>query len=259
MGPLDGLVRCRPICVIPPPVRAALDGADATVNRCRSMSRTVAANLQSDPCRGRGPAGTGRRRRRLRRLVHISGIGSDARSTSAYIRARGEGEDAVRAGFPGATILRPSVMFGPDDAFLTTLVGLVERLPVVPLFGDGSTRLRACARRGPRRRGRDPSGHLDPPAPTYELGGPEVHCYRALLELVARHVGRRRLLLPVPFPLWTCLPRPAGFFPARLSPRARWRSCGKTMSPIPACRASPALGISQCPSRQSFVGAWPRT
>ena len=77
----------------------------------------------------------------LGRLVHISGIGSDPRSTSAYVRARGEGEEAVRRCFAGATILRPSVMFGPSDAFLTTLIGLVRRLPIVPLFGNGSTRL----------------------------------------------------------------------------------------------------------------------
>lgn len=146
--------------------------------------------------------------------MHISGIGSDSRSTSAYIRAHGEGEAVVRAGFPGATILRPSVMFGPDDAFLTTLVSLVRRLPIVPLFGSGSTRLQPVHVEDVAAAVAILLTASDPPAPTYELGGPEALGYRALLEIVMRHVGRRRPLLPVPFPLWDalaaiCRPLPA--------------------------------------------------
>ena len=77
----------------------------------------------------------------VERLVHVSGIGADAASASGYIRARGEGEAAVREAFPGASLVRPSVMFGPDDHFLTTLVGLLRILPIYPLFGWGQTRL----------------------------------------------------------------------------------------------------------------------
>jgi NADH dehydrogenase len=78
---------------------------------------------------------------RAERLVHLSGIGADPASASAYIRARGEGEAAVREAFPGATLVRPSVMFGPDDRFLSTLARLLRILPVYPLFGRGRTRL----------------------------------------------------------------------------------------------------------------------
>jgi NADH dehydrogenase len=108
----------------------------------------------------------------------------------------------VRVAFPGATILRPSVMFGPDDAFLTTLVGLVQRLPVVPLFGDGSTRLQPVHVDDVAAAVAIVLTASDPPRPAYELGGPEVLSYRALLERVMRHLKRRRPLLPVPFPLW---------------------------------------------------------
>src|SRR5262249_57775140 len=74
-------------------------------------------------------------------LVHVSGIGSDAASPSLYIRKRGEGELAVRAAFANATLVRPAVMFGPDDAFLTTLLKLLSQLPIYPMFGRGLTKL----------------------------------------------------------------------------------------------------------------------
>ena len=77
----------------------------------------------------------------VEQLVHISGIGSDAASPSLYIRKRGEGELAVRAAFADATIIRPAVMFGPGDAFLTTILKLLRRLPIYPMFGRGLTRL----------------------------------------------------------------------------------------------------------------------
>jgi uncharacterized protein YbjT (DUF2867 family) len=74
-------------------------------------------------------------------LVHISGIGADAGPASAYIRSRAEGEAAVRAAFPSAKLVRPAVMFGPGDAFLTPLLAMLRRTPVFPMFGSGATRL----------------------------------------------------------------------------------------------------------------------
>ena len=79
------------------------------------------------------------------RLIHVSGIGADSTSLSPYIRSRGEGENAVRAAFPAATIVRPAVMFGPDDVFLNPLITLLRKVPVLPLFGLGRTALQpAC-------------------------------------------------------------------------------------------------------------------
>lgn len=73
--------------------------------------------------------------------MHVSGIGADTTSPSPYIRSRGEGEAAVQTAFPGAVIVRPAVMFAPDDAFLTTILRLLRSLPAYPIFGDGKTRL----------------------------------------------------------------------------------------------------------------------
>ena len=81
------------------------------------------------------------RRAGVERLAHVSGIGSDAASPSLYIRKRGEGELEVRTAFVDTALIRPAVMFGPDDAFLTTILGLLGRLPVYPMFGRGRTKL----------------------------------------------------------------------------------------------------------------------
>jgi uncharacterized protein YbjT (DUF2867 family) len=85
------------------------------------------------------------RRAGAERLAHVSGIGSDAISSSLYIRKRGEGELAARTAFADAILIRPAVMFGPDDAFLTTILKLLGQLPIYPMFGRGLTRLQpAC-------------------------------------------------------------------------------------------------------------------
>ena len=77
----------------------------------------------------------------VEQLVHVSGIGADAQSRSPYIRSRGEGELAVRAAYPGAILVRPAVMFGSDDAFLTVILTLLKRLPAYPIFGSGMKKL----------------------------------------------------------------------------------------------------------------------
>lgn len=150
----------------------------------------------------------------VERLVHISGIGVDAASDSAYVRARARGEEAVREAFPQATILRPSVLFAPDDAFINTLLRIARLSPVIPLFGVGGTMLQpvfagdvaAAAARV-----------LDDPATPgkiYELGGPVPYSYRNLLQLVMSLAGLRRALLPVPFPLWELQARLAEILPS---------------------------------------------
>jgi uncharacterized protein YbjT (DUF2867 family) len=155
------------------------------------------------------------------RLVHVSGIGADATSSSPYIRNRGKGELAVQAAFANAIIVRPAVMFGPDDAFLNTLVKLVKRLPAYPLFGRGLTRLQpvhvedvaeAIAR------------SLEPAAAnpiTYELGGPRVYTYRELLKTVADRLGKRRIMFSVPFPIWQSLARVAERLPGSMLSRSQ--------------------------------------
>ena len=141
----------------------------------------------------------------LQRLVHVSGIGSDAASSSPYIRSRGEGEDAVRSAYSGATLIRPAVMFGLDDAFLNTVLKLLRRLPAYPLFGRGATRLQPVhvedvAEAMVRALERD-----DTRGATIECGGPRVYTYEELLRTVARVADLQVRLIPVPFSAWHAL------------------------------------------------------
>ena len=129
------------------------------------------------------------RQARVERLAHVSGIGSDAGSSSLYIRKRGEGELAVRAAFTDAILIRPAVMFGPDDSFLTSILKLLGRLPIYPMFGRGLTRLQpayvedvaeAIARALDRK---------DVHSITFEFGGPRVYSYEELLKVVAHEAS----------------------------------------------------------------------
>ncbi len=143
----------------------------------------------------------------LARLVLISGIGADPKSGSAYIRARGRGELAVQQAFPGATIVRPSAMFGLGDAMFGALADLARLLPVLPLIGGGRTRLQpVCVQdvaEAVCRMLADP-GTADK---TYELVGPRAYTVRELVMFTLRLIGKRRVLMTVPFAMAEVLAR----------------------------------------------------
>ena len=141
----------------------------------------------------------------VERLVHVSGIGADAASPSLYVRKRGEGELAVRAAFADALLIRPAVMFGPDNSFLTTIITLLERLPIYPMFGRGLTRLQPAyvedvaeaITRALQRTEKHPI--------TFECGGPRVYSYEELLKAVAHEANLKPTLIPIPFAAWHVL------------------------------------------------------
>jgi NADH dehydrogenase len=141
----------------------------------------------------------------VERFVHVSGIGADVQSKSSYIRSRGDGELAVQNAFPNALIIRPAVMFGADDAFLTTLVTLLRRLPVYPMFGQGTTRLQPAHVEDVAEAIVRALQSGTPQQAAYELGGPHVYIYKDLLKLIAGRLHKRRFLSPIPFPVWHAL------------------------------------------------------
>lgn len=135
----------------------------------------------------------------VERFIHLSAIGADPRSSSAYGRSKAAGEQAVRDAFPTATILRPSVVFGPEDQFFNRFAALAMVSPVLPLIGGGLTRFQpvyvgdvadAAVRcmDDPTTAGR-----------TYELGGPKTYTVRQLMELLVEEMRRKRLLIDIPF------------------------------------------------------------
>ena len=137
----------------------------------------------------------------LSRVVHVSAAGADPNSTSAYARSKAAGEAALRASFPRATILRPSIVIGPEDGFFNRFARMAQLSPALPLIGGGRTRFQpvyvgdvACAVIAALTR-EDAVGR------TYELGGPTVYSFKDLLAYMLQVTGRRRLLLRLPFGL----------------------------------------------------------
>ena len=150
----------------------------------------------------------------IERFIQVSGIGADAASSSPYIRARGQGEQAVCAAFASASVVRPAVMFGPDDAFLNTLARLLRRLPIYPLFGRGMTRLQPADVEDVGEMIGKLMQRTAAEAITVECGGPRVYTYEVLVRTIARAANVDRMLVPVPFAAWHALARVAEVLPA---------------------------------------------
>lgn len=147
------------------------------------------------------------------RLVHVSGIGVDSASESRYVRARARGESAVRAAFPNATVVRPSVMFGAGDSFLSTM-DKMTRLPIIPLFGDGGMRLQPVHVEDVAQAIAMSLADKATAGTVFELGGAEVVRYRDILNAVLQQRGRRRILMPIPFSIWRGIARASALLPS---------------------------------------------
>jgi len=182
-------------------VAAALAGAEMAVNLVGILHERGRQRFDSVHAEAAGRIARLARELGVRRLVHVSAIGADPQSASAYCRSKAGGEFAVRRWFPDATILRPSIVFGPGDGFFNRFARMAQLAPALPLIGGGRTRfqpvyvgdvaeaiVRALER--PEAVGK-----------TFELGGPRVASFRELMELMLAEIGRRRALVPVPFGL----------------------------------------------------------
>ncbi|MFB9266221.1 complex I NDUFA9 subunit family protein [Bradyrhizobium erythrophlei] len=195
-------------------VAEALAGADAAVNTVSLYVEHGQETFHSVHVESAQRVAAQALRAGVERLVHVSGIGADPASRSRYIRARGEGERVVRAAFADAQIIRPAVMFGPDDAFLTTLVTLLRRLPIYPMFDRGAMKLQPAyvddvaeaTVRIIQRAETQPS--------IFECGGPRVYSYAELVGLVARQAGLTPILIPIPLAIWHVLARVSEILPS---------------------------------------------
>jgi NADH dehydrogenase len=184
----------------PASVEAAMRDSEVAINLVGIL--TESGGQRFEAVQGAG-AGTVARAARAAgaRMAHVSAIGADAQSSSRYARAKATGEQAVLAAVPDATIIRPSLMFGPEDQFTNRFAALARMAPALPLIGGGVTRLQpvyvgdvatavACAADGKTR-----------PGGVYEFGGPEVLTMREIMEIILAITERKRMLLSLPFGL----------------------------------------------------------
>ena len=180
---------------------AFLAGNDSLVN-CVGILREVGGQT-FELVHHTGPARLARfaREAGVDRFFHISAIGADPRSSSAYARTKAVGEQAVRDAFPTATILRPSLVFGPEDQFFNRFAAMAMFSPALPLIGAGETRFQpvyvgdvadavVTCLEDPATAGR-----------IYELGGPKIYTFREVLELVLSEIRRKRRFVDLPFGL----------------------------------------------------------
>ncbi|MGQ4274704.1 complex I NDUFA9 subunit family protein [Terrihabitans sp. B22-R8] len=179
-------------------VRAAIEGADAVVNLTGILYESGKQTFEAVHVEGAERIAQAAAAEGIGTLVHMSALGADAESPSAYARSKAEGEVRVRAAFPGAAILRPSLVFGPEDDFFNRFAGMARISPFLPLIGGGKTRFQPVfAADVGDALAKLVDGAARPAI--YELGGPEVKSFRQLMEYVLAVTCRKRLLLPLPF------------------------------------------------------------
>ncbi len=182
-------------------VAAAVDGADTVINLVGILYETGKQKFGAVQADGARRVAEAAKAAGANRLIQMSAIGADPNSQSVYASTKGGGEALVRDAFPGAAIVRPSVVFGPEDDFFNKFAMIARLAPALPLIGGGHTKFQpvyvgdVADAISALARGAGAAGE------TYELGGPQVYSFRELMEIVLDAIGRRRCLVPVPFPV----------------------------------------------------------
>jgi NADH dehydrogenase len=201
-------------------IAAAVEGTAAVVNLVGILAEKGRQTFEAVHHKAAGEVAAAAAAAGARRLVHVSALGANKGSDSAYARTKALGEEAVLSAFPEATILRPSVVFGPEDNFFNLFAAVARLSPVLPVFGATPTlvtapgklpKLKLFGKGGPKFQpvyvgdvaeailraleSREAAGKR------YELGGPRVYSFKELMELLLREIGRRRILVPVPLPI----------------------------------------------------------
>jgi uncharacterized protein YbjT (DUF2867 family) len=184
----------------PASVEAAMRNSHVAINLVGILAESGAQTFDAVQAAGAGvvaraaaAAGTS--------MVQVSAIGADENSPSRYARSKAAGEKAVLSAVPSATILRPSVVFGPEDQFTNRFAALARMSPVLPLIGGGMTKLQPVYVGDVATAVADAVDGKTKPGATYELGGPEVLTMREIMEVILATIERRRMLVSLPFEL----------------------------------------------------------
>jgi NADH dehydrogenase len=180
-------------------IARALDGAEACVNAVAVLYESGRQTFQALHVEGARAVAAAARAAGAGRFVQISSIGASPQSTSLYALTKAAGESAVRETIPGAVILRPSVVFGQDDRFFNRFAEMAMISPALPLIGGGQTRFQPVFVGDVAQAVAEAVWNTDAAGRTYELGGPTIYTFEALMRLLLAEIGRRRLLVPIPF------------------------------------------------------------
>lgn len=193
----------------PASVAAAASGSQAVINASGIAFQRGRQRYEAVHVAGARAIADAAKAAGVQRLVHISGIGADQRnSTNKYVRSKVDAEDAIIAGFPDATILRPSVVFGPEDVMFNRMAQIAAKAPFVPVVGDGSAKVQPVYVGDVGAAAVAVLARPETAKTVFELGGPRVYTYREIAALVLREIDRHKRIVGVPAGLMKI----AGFF-----------------------------------------------
>lgn len=197
-------------------VDRAVEGADAVVNLVGILAESGQQTFDSVQAFGARAVAEAARAAGISNVVHISALGADPQSSSVYARTKAMGEAAVSETVPEAIILRPSIVFGPEDDFFNRFAAMARLSPALPLIGGGETKFQPVFVGDVAEvAARAVDGELVA-GTVYELGGPEVASFRECMELMLRVIRRKRLLVPLPFGLASVKARVLQMLPGKL-------------------------------------------
>lgn len=187
-------------------VDRAVDGADAVVNLVGILFESGRQTFEATQLEGARNVAEAVAAAGIGKFVHVSAIGADAKSKPAYARTKGKAEVVVREAVPGAVILRPSIVFGPEDAFFNRFAAMacgpaMAVLPLMPAIGGGRTRLQPVYAGDVADAIAASVVREDAAGKTYELGGPSAYTFNEIYDVIFKAIARRRFKVPLPFPL----------------------------------------------------------
>lgn len=183
----------------PDSLAAVCEGAHAVVNLTGVLYSAGAQSFDAIHVFGAEASARAAKAAKAKVFIQISAIGADAGSPSGYARSKAEGEARARANFQGAIVVRPSIVFGPEDQFFNRFAAMARFSPALPLIGGGSTKFQPVFAGDVALAVRNLIDANVASGKTYELGGPEIQSFRELMDFTLRTIGRKRLLVPVPW------------------------------------------------------------
>jgi uncharacterized protein YbjT (DUF2867 family) len=250
LKPLGGLGQIQFVAADvrkPDTIARAVAGADGAVNLAGSFAEMDAVMVRGARAVAEAAASAG-----VANLVHVSAIGADPESPSAYGRAKAAGEAAIRAAFPGATILRPSTIFGREDAFVNRFAAMVARFPAIPVLRAGA-RFQPVYVADVAQAASAALGDSAAMGQTLELGGPDVLTMGALIRWIARAIGRDPAILELPDMVGSLIAI-GGFLPGAPITRDQWLMLQRD-TVVTGIDGFAALGIAPTPM-DAVAPAW---
>ena len=225
----------------PETLARTLHGADAAINLVGSF-----ANMDEIQHHGAANVAAAAATAGVSRLIHLSAIGADSGSASRYGKSKGDGEAAVRAAFPSATILRPSIIFGREDQFINRFAAMIRMLPIVPVIGAG-TRFQPVFVGDVAQAVAVAVANADTAGKTYEIGGPQIMSMLAINQWIAKASGRKKRYFPVNDIIAAATARLTGWLPGAPMTWDQWLMLQSDNIVSDGAAGLDALGVTPTP------------